>query len=84
MPEKMKYQLHYFYLMISINYECTIKIYSLKHFRLLKQLKHKESNLHPAYSIGADSKMLAALTMDGDIIVYDFTEKLRRKYLKYL
>ncbi len=72
---------------ISINDESTIKIWNLNDLKLFKEfknLKYEELNLWPICSICCDSKKLAAFTIDGDVVIYDFTEKLRKKYLKYL
>ncbi len=72
---------------ISVDDDCTIKIWNLKDLKLLKEFKdskHRKLNLWPVFSISADSKRLAAFTMEGDIVIYDFTENLREKYLKHL
>ncbi len=70
---------------ISVN-ESTINIWNLNDLKLFKEFKilNHEKYLRPAFSICADSKRLAAFTMNGTYIIYDFTEKLRKKYLKHL
>ncbi len=71
---------------ISVDDDCTIKIWNLNDLKLFKEFKildHEQSTLR-ALSIGGDSKRLAAFTMDDDVVFYDFTENLRKKYLKYL
>ncbi len=72
---------------ISVNNDSIIKIWNLSDLKLFKEfeiLEKTQTNLHPPFSIGADSKMLAACTVECDVVIYDFTEKLRKKYLKHL
>ncbi len=70
---------------ISVNNYCNIKIWNLDDQQLFKEFKYPEHrHLRPASTICADTKRLAALTMDGDVVIYDFTGKLRKKYLKHL
>ncbi len=53
--------------------------------KLFKEFKNLgKLNLCPVLTTCADSKKLAAFTMDDDVVIYDFTGKLRKKYLKHL
>ncbi len=38
----------------------------------------------PLFLIDADSKRLATLNVNDDVVIYDFTENLRKQYLKHL
>ncbi len=54
----------------------------MKLFKEIKNLEYDELDLKPL-PIDADSKRLAAFTMNG-VVIYDFTENIRKKYLKHL
>ncbi len=72
---------------ISVFEDCSIKIWNLndlKLFKEFKKLEYGELYLRPDFSIGIDSKRLAAFSLYGDAVIYDFTENLRKKYLKHL
>ncbi len=69
---------------ISVDDDCTIKIWKLNDLKLFKKFKNKKLNPIPFFSICADSKRLAASNMNDDLIIYDFTNNLRKKYLKHL
>ncbi len=72
--------------LITVNNDFTVKIWNLNDLKLdkeFKNLEHEKLNLSLT-SIQADSKFLAAFTMDGDVVIYDFTANLRKEYLKHL
>ncbi len=71
---------------IFINWNCTIKIWNLNDIKLFKEFKLSEYELYmeDVYSIVFDSKRLTVFTMDDDVVIYDFTENLRKIYLKHL
>ncbi len=53
----------------------------LKLFREFKSLEHK-LNFLPSLTIDADLKRLTAFTIDGDLVIFDFTKNLRKKIFK--
>ncbi len=72
---------------ISIHEDCTIYIWNLNDLKLFKKIvnsNHEKSDLYSCYSIDADLKRLAAFAIDRDVIIYDFTKNLRKRYLKHL
>ncbi len=69
---------------ICLDCYCTITIWNLNDLKLFK--KFKKSNyritiLNTSCSIDAESKKMAAFTLDGDLVVYDYTKHLRKKYI---
>ncbi len=69
---------------------CTIRVWNLNDLKLFKKIK--KSDLHTLlfldnrkYSIDADSKKMAVVyDPNGDVVIYDYTKYLRKKYLKHL
>ncbi len=64
---------------ISVDDAGTIKIRNLDDQKLLKEYRLSSS---PVSSVYIDSKRIA-FTTECDLIIFDFTEGLRKKYLKY-
>ncbi len=60
----------------------TIKIRDLNDQKLLKE--YSNSDPVPFSPIYIDSKRIVVLTKEGEVVIYDFTENLRKKYLKHL
>ncbi len=56
------------------------KIFCVDHNCVLKSTDPRS----PPFSIDADSKKMAAYALDGDLVIYNYTKHLRKKYLKHL
>ncbi len=67
---------------ISIDCDDTIRIRSLNDQKLLNEYKKLDTS--PISSVYFDSKRMVILTIGADIIIYDFTKNLRKKYLKHI
>ncbi len=71
--------------LVTIDIDYTIRIWNIgdqKFIKEYKNLKYKRS-LFSFLKICADTKRIVVVTLE-DIAIYDFTEKLRKKYLKHL
>ncbi len=74
--------------LISVYYH-TIKIWTLNNLNLFKEFEdfeiYKDLVFYSSQvPIDADSKRLTVLATNGGVLIYDFTDNLRQKYLKYL
>ncbi len=66
---------------VSLNNTGFVKIWNLNDQKLLKV--YSKPYLHTISSFYADSKRMVVFTTGCDIIFYDFTQNLRKKYLKH-
>ncbi len=70
---------------IYVDDDCpNMNLNELKSLNEIKDSENRKLNGVPTCSIGADSKRLAVVYLDGDVVIHDFTENLRKKYLKHL
>ncbi len=65
-----------------------INIWNSNDLNLFKEFKDKDISIPDldfcVLPIDADSKKVAVLSTHGDVLIFDFTDNLRKKYLKHL